>query len=130
MKEHYGRTPLIVAAMFGCTESCRLLLGAGANVNAFDGEGPTGRTAFHQAIWAWHEDVCKLLLEAGADIHALDNDDETPLHWAAKHGPVEALEFLLNRGAKTDLKDNQGNLPIDVADTEEKRRILREAMAT
>ena len=69
-----------------------------------------------------------MLLEAGADIHALDDDDETPLHWAAKHGPVEALEFLLKRGARTDLKDNQGNLPIDVADSDEKKRVLREAM--
>ena len=29
---------------------------------------------------------------------------------------------------RTNLKDNRRNLPIDVADTEEKKRILREAM--
>ena len=127
VKESEGRTPLICAALFGTSESCRLLLSAGADIHASDNEK---RTAFHQAIWDWHKEVCEMLLEAGADIHALDSDDETPLHWAAKHGPVEALEFLLNHGARTDLKDNQGNLPIDVTDTEEKRRILREAMAT
>ena len=76
----------------------------------------------------WHKGICEMLLEAGADLHAPDGDDETPLHWAAKHGPVEALEFLLSRGARTDLKDNQGKLPIDVADTEEKRTILLKAM--
>ena len=69
-----------------------------------------------------------MLLDAGADIHAVDSDDETPLHWAAKHGALEALEFLLKKGARTDLKDNQGKLPIDVADTEEKKNALREAM--
>ena len=57
----------------------------------------------------------------------VDSDDETPLHWAAKHGPIEALAFLLKKGARTDSKDNQGNLPIDVVDSDEKKCLLREA---
>ena len=123
----YGAPLLLWVAMMRCEQSCRLLLDAGANVNAYASEDDK-RTAFHQAIWDWHKGICEMLLEAGADINALDADDETPLHWAAKHSPVEALEFLLQRGARTDMKDNQGKLPIDVANTEEKRTILRNAM--
>jgi len=115
------------ASMMRCEKSCRLLLDAGADVHAYASETDK-RTAFHQAIWDWHRGICEMLLAAGADIHALDADNETSLHWAAKHGPVEALEFLLSRGARTDVKDNQGNLPIDVADSDEKKRLLREAM--
>lgn len=127
IKDGEGQTPLIWAAMAGCSECCRLLLGAGADVNAYP-SATDKRTAFHHAIWNWHKEVCEMLLEAGADLHALDADNETPLHWAAKHGPVEALEFLLKKGARTNLKDNQGNLPIDVADSDEKKHLLREAM--
>ena len=124
VEDNHSETPLICAAEFGCLESCRLLLEAGATVNA----SAVLRLTTFSVIWGWHQEVCKMLLKSGADINALDCRNRTPLHWAAKHGLLEAVEFLLAHGARTDLKDNDGKLPIDVADSEEKKRILHEAM--
>ena len=127
MKEGTGKTPLMCAAIFNSWKSCRLLLDAGADVHACDNKK---RTAFHLAIWDcmydWNKQICEMLLSTGADINALDCDNKTPLHWVAQHRPIGALEFLLQHGARTDLKDNQGNLPIDVTNSEWDKRFLRE----
>jgi ankyrin repeat protein len=60
-----GKTPLIVASMWGRHTSIVALLGAGARVNAQDQEGWTA------AMWAAknnHVDCLAALIEAGADL--------------------------------------------------------------
>ncbi|MDR0521970.1 MAG: ankyrin repeat domain-containing protein [Planctomycetaceae bacterium] len=52
----------------------------------------------------------------------------TPLHYAASHNPnVEVLKYFVNyNGANINAKDNNGKTPLDVADIDEKRRILEQ----
>jgi ankyrin repeat protein len=57
-------------------------------------------------LFAMRNDLDKaaLFIEYGADIHARDEDIcSTPLGWAAKFGQVPMVEFLLNKGAKSNL---------------------------
>lgn len=86
-----GVTPLMTAAGMGngnnptrgrfkteqdAVESVRLLLAAGANVNA---RNETGLTALHSAASKGWNDVVKALASHGADLRAADRDGATPL---------------------------------------------------
>jgi hypothetical protein len=75
-----GRTPLMWAAFRGNTKIMRMLIAAGADVNALNGLG----TALAQSAWADQTAAAQLLIENGArsDIPGL-RDGYLPLHWAA-----------------------------------------------
>jgi len=58
-----------------------------------------------------------ILLEHKANINFVSrNDGNTPLHRAAENGQREAIALLLERGARTNQRDNKGELPIDLAE--------------
>jgi ankyrin repeat protein len=58
----------------------------------------------------------ELALELGADVQtARSSDGMTALHLAAAQGWNEVATFLLEHGAKLDVRDKSGRLPIDVA---------------
>lgn len=90
-----GITPIMAAAGLGSTdadtrgfyttedvqqrsiESLKLLLAAGADINAKD--GTRGLTPLHEAArWGWN-DVVRFLVEHGADLQAKDNRGMTPI---------------------------------------------------
>lgn len=75
-------------------ELCRLLLEAGAAVDAPDGYG------FTPLFYADGADVCRVLLEAGADPNPTVNGGWTPLIALAWAGRYEACMALLEAGAR------------------------------
>jgi uncharacterized protein len=92
-------------------ESVRLLVAAGANINArsadLQGEArPVLMSAAEQSCCAA---VLDTLLRAGADPFVLTTGCLTPLHMAVRAGPVESCELLL-AAAETllDAEDNNG----------------------
>ncbi|HEY3840666.1 MAG TPA: ankyrin repeat domain-containing protein [Bryobacteraceae bacterium] len=49
-----------------------------------------------------------MFIDHGADLNARDADIcSTPMGWAARHGKTEMVDFLLKRGAKPNLPDDQ-----------------------
>ena len=66
-------TPLHRASFSGSFDSVRLLVQAGANVNAIDTSFGDGRTPLHKAAEQKHMDIYSLLLNAGADPIVKDN---------------------------------------------------------
>src|SRR5919201_2837551 len=74
-----GFTALHFAAFFGHPEAARLLLDAGAAVDAF-GRGWMTGTALHSVVSRRQADIVQLLLEAGADPNARQSAGWTPLH--------------------------------------------------
>src|SRR5438874_1919530 len=76
-----GFTPLHYAAFFGQPEAARILIDAGADV-----EAPARNTEFaldarplHSAAAGRRLEVCRVLLEAGADPNAKQHGGFTPL---------------------------------------------------
>jgi ankyrin repeat protein len=56
-----------------------------------------------------------LLLTWGHDINAQNVNGQTALHAAAFAAAHQAVQFLVDRGARLDLKDSMGRTPLDVA---------------
>ena len=88
-----GFTPLLVAAQFGHTEVCKLLLETGkANVKETT---PDGFTPLLHAAQSGHNEVCELLLANGSDLEErLPRALDTALHEAAIDGNQSLLELL------------------------------------
>jgi len=71
------------------------------------------------------EGCVRVLLDAGADIEAVNAYKQTALHQACGEGNVETVTLLLDRGAKTDVLDNQGLTPYACAKGARVRKLLR-----
>lgn len=85
-----GLTPLLYAARDGRLESARILVAAGAEINAAD---PNGIPPVLMAITNDHVDVARFLIDRGAEINVVDWYGRTPL-WAA----VEARNMDVDNG--------------------------------
>ena len=72
-----------------------------------------------------HLPIVEYLISKGANIEAKDNDDQTPLHWASKHGNTNVVKYLVSKGANKTTRDKDGKIPCDLADTDEIRIILK-----
>lgn len=109
--------PLVVAARYGHVELARLLLDAGANLEAHDplrvyprSESPLGSGAE-----GGHVPVARLLLDRGAK---LDGPTQygSALHTAAMHGQLPMVKFLVEQGAAVDAAAQEsGWTPLEAA---------------
>ncbi|MFH1393798.1 MAG: ankyrin repeat domain-containing protein [Candidatus Micrarchaeota archaeon] len=83
-------------------EIAKMLIDAGADVNAQSG---SGNTALSEACCFGHIDAVKLLLDAGADVNLAGNAGSTPLMMASHgtisegHESTEIVQMLLEAGA-------------------------------
>jgi uncharacterized protein len=122
-----GATPLLRAAKAGDTEVVKVLLAKGADVKLTTKFGMTPVMAA-AGLGTKEEDTTgrkkteaeaiasiNLCLDAGADVNALDNQGDTALHGAAQKGYDEVVQFLVDHGAKLDVKDKRGRTPLDAA---------------
>src|SRR5215469_4252766 len=85
-----GDTPLHVAAIRGDREGARLLVEAGANVDAL---GDMSCTPLYYAVSHRHPEVARLLLEYGADPHLL-NELGSSAMLRAQDGDPELLRIV------------------------------------
>ena len=108
----YGITALMWAAMNGRSEVVKILLDAGADVNAKT-EG--GTTALMLAAFLDNTEVAKILLNAGANVNARTKDGRTALIEAASEGRVKIVKTLLDAGADVNAKDKDGKRAVDYA---------------
>ena len=79
-------TPLMFASRDGSLELCRILVGAGADVNAVAGDG---KTALALAVFNGNYDVASFLVESKADVNKADAQRFTPLFWAVDRRNME-----------------------------------------
>ena len=56
-------------------------------------------------------DLAVLLIQKGVDINARNDNDETPLHVAARKGQLEVVKALIQKQANMDAKERGGNTP-------------------
>ena len=71
-------------------------------------------------------EVVRYLLEQGANRDKATNSGWTSLHYAARNGHLEIAKLLMVYGADLNARNNRGELPIDVAETEEMKQAIRD----
>lgn len=110
-----GYTALHFAAFFGKAEVARILLDAGAGVNAV-ADNEMHVQPLHSAAAGRHLEACRLLLAAGADVNARQAGGFTPLHAAAQNGDPELVELFLSAQADPSAATDAGKTPADAAE--------------
>ena len=104
-RDKYGDTPLMQAATYGDAPLLKLLIDAGADVNAAN---PEGATALMRA--AGDYDKVKLLLDHGASADARSKLGRTPLLIAAAiPGNLKTVWLLLALGGQINEQDQAGD---------------------
>jgi uncharacterized protein len=122
-----GTTALLRAVKAGDAEAMQVLLAKGADPKLTTKSGVTPIMAA-AGLGTKEEDTTgrrkteaeaiaaiKLCIDAGADVNTADNQGETALHGAAQKGYDQVLQFLVDHGAKLDVKDKKGRTPLDAA---------------
>jgi ankyrin repeat protein len=116
--EIFMSTLLVNAAAVGDTKICRVLIEAGADLDAHSGQ-IVRTTPLHEAILICQTEYATMILEAGADPN-LVVDGKTPLHYACLHSRYrsrfEIANLLLQHGAHVNPPQDCARLtPLQIA---------------
>jgi uncharacterized protein len=113
-----GQTPFLTAALAADTTVMRLLLKYGADPNIGTFEGTTPLMAAAGVNWVYDQtfdegpaarlEAVKLCHELGNDVNAVNSMGLTALMGAANRGSDDIIAFLVEKGARLDLKDKEG----------------------
>ena len=109
VKEHYTKTPLLLASELGHTDIVQTLVNYKASINVQD---IGGSTPLCHAVKHKNFDMCEILLRARCDVNIQDNYKRTALHIASEKGLEEAVDILLEHGAKFNIPDRYELAPL------------------
>jgi len=123
-----GATPFLLAAKSVDLPLMRLLLELGADPRIATADGATSlMAAAGVGIWAPGENpgtdeeafaAVKMVYDAGeTNVNAIDGNGDTAMHGAVyRSGSIAVLGFLLEKGAKPDVRNKKGWTPLIAAD--------------
>jgi ankyrin repeat protein len=121
-----GQTPFLYAARAGDVTVMKLLLkhGADPKIPTFQGTTPLMAAAgINWTVLQTYDEGAASLLEAvklcyelGMDVNAVNSMGLTALHGAANRGSDDIIKFLVEKGAKLDVKDKEGRTPLTWAE--------------
>ena len=86
-----GQSPLHWMATLGDAVAIRLLVGAGASIDAVDNKG---NTPLHEAVTWRHTLAARMLIEQGADVLLRNESGLTPLEIAKSDGFEPTIDVL------------------------------------
>ena len=67
------------------------------------------------------KDIVELLLAAGSNVNQANAIGETPLHIALRQDHYDCALYLITRGSRLDLANNQGHVPANCIDEEKSK---------
>jgi ankyrin repeat protein len=122
-----GMTPFLYAARAGDLTVMKLLLEHGADPKIPTFAGTTALMAAAGMNWTFAQtydegtdhllEAVKMCLDLGMSIHDMNSMGLTALHAAANRpGSDPIIKFLVEKGAKLDVKDNEGRTPLNWAE--------------
>jgi ankyrin repeat protein/mono/diheme cytochrome c family protein len=126
-----GATPFLMAAKSDDVPLMKVLLEMGADASIKTELGATAlMVAAGVGIWAPGENpgthdealgAVKVAFEAGGGgLDDVDSNGDTALHGAVyRGGAIPVIEYLASKGARLDIRNKKGMLPVEVADGEE-----------
>jgi len=121
-----GQTPFLRAAWAGDLTVMRLLLKYGADPKVATFAGTTALMAAAGVNWVVDQtfdegpkallEAVKLCYELGLSVNDVNSMGITAVMGAANRGSDDILEWLVEKGAKLDVKDNEGRTPMNWAE--------------
>lgn len=123
-----GQTPFLLASLSGDVSTMRLLLKHGADPHIATFAGTTALMAAAGVNWVVNQtydegepallDAVRLCHELGMDVNATNSMGLTALMGAANRGSDSIIEFLVSKGARLDMTDNEGRSAYNWAEGE------------
>jgi ankyrin len=119
-----GATPFLLAAATPDPAVMRLLVSAGADTKVKTKDGLTALMLaagvvrgqdFTDEDKRSSLDAVRIAVETGADVNAVDEDGLTAMHGAAANGANGVVEYLVQKGAKLDVRDRYQQTPLSIA---------------
>lgn len=105
-----AHSAFIKACSAGYKEIARLLLDNGANPSQAD---TAGKPVLHMALDGHHMAIAEMLVAKGAALNAKDRaGGHTALVYAAAHGRIGVVQWLLDKGAAIDEVNSYGVTPL------------------
>jgi len=121
-----GQTPFLRAAYAGDVTVMRLLLKHGADPNIATYAGTTALMAAAGVNWVFDQtydegqknllEAVKMGFELGLSVNDANSMGITAVMGAANRGSDEIIEYLVSKGAKLEVKDNEGRTPLNWAE--------------
>lgn len=113
-----GQTPFLLAALSGDVTVMRLLLKYKADPNIATFSGTTPLMAAAGVNWVFFQtydegpekllEAVKLCVQLGADVNARNSMGLQAVHGAANRGSDDIIKYLVGKGARLDVPDNEG----------------------
>ncbi|XP_059195560.1 B-cell lymphoma 3 protein homolog [Centropristis striata] len=123
IRNYEGLSPLHLAVLRGHRVLARMLLDAGADINAMDIK--SGQSPLMHAVESNNADMVHFLIESGCDVNSQSYSGNTALHSACGRGQVDTVRLLLKSGADSSLKNYHNDTPVMVAKNKKIADVLR-----
>ncbi|KLI13114.1 ankyrin [Brachyspira hyodysenteriae] len=112
-KDYNGYCSLFYASAFSTPDMIYFLLTKDSSLTRE--KSLSGRTVIHFAtIYGNDSAISYYLSNTFLSINAQDNEGNTPLHYANEKGYASTIKLLIERGARTDIKNNAGLIASDL----------------
>jgi ankyrin repeat protein len=109
-----GNQPLHWACQEGHSETVKLMVSYGANIDAVNNYRCT---PLHKGAGGEKDclKLCEILLKHKAKIDAVDEVGDQPLHWACQKGHSETVKLMVSYGGNIDAVNNYRCTPLHKA---------------
>ncbi|XP_029535094.1 B-cell lymphoma 3 protein-like isoform X2 [Oncorhynchus nerka] len=123
VRNYEGLTPLHLAVQGGDKELVRMLLDAGADINAMDIK--SGHSPLIHAVENHNMDMVHFLIENDCNVNGQSYSGNTALHSACGRGQVDTARLLLKNRADSSVKNYHNDTPAMVAKNKMVTDVLR-----